>query len=331
MIDLLLLFVPFFALVLMGWAAARSRLLPLEGIATMNSFVLFFGLSAMVFRLGASGSLVQNGLLGLLLAYGLAGGLITLLALIWSVRAGLMRRDGGLLALVTAFPNTGFLGLPLLTGLLGPQAAGPVAATLIVDVLVLSSLCLAWAHSHAVKDAPGDDPAEAWHAAQASLKGALRNPLLWSMALGMGVSWLGWHLPRSVDETIRLLSLSATPTALFTLGAILARSQMQAGRAGPMPSIWAPALLKLAVHPMLVCALGWGLQRYGVPLTPAGLLTVTMAAALPSASNVSMLAEREGANTTLVARVILWTTAAALLTVALWAHVLGVQVASATT
>ncbi|MGC4062833.1 MAG: AEC family transporter [Aquabacterium sp.] len=331
MTDLLLLFVPFFALVLMGWAAARGRVLPLEGIATMNSFVLFFGLSAMVFRLGASGALVQDGLLGLLLAYGVAGGVITLLALTWSVRAGLARRDGGLVALVTAFPNTGFLGLPLLTGLLGPQAAGPIAATLIIDVLLLSSLCLAWAHSHAAQDAPGDDPAEAWHAAQASLKGALRNPLLWSMGLGMGVAWLGWRLPHPVDETARLLGLSATPTALFTLGAILARSQMQADASQPVQAIWAPALLKLCVHPLLVCAMGWGLQRIGVPLTASGLLTVTMAAALPSASNVSMLAEREGANTALVARVILWTTAAAILTVALWAHVLGVQATSATT
>jgi len=118
---------------------------------------------------------------------------------------------------------------------------------------------------------------------------------------------------------------------LFTLGAILARSQMRAAGARSVPSIWAPALLKLAVHPALVVGIGWGLQRYGVLLTPYGLLTVTMAAALPSASNVSMLAEREGANTTLVAKVILWTTAAALLTVALWAHVLGVHSASATT
>lgn len=326
MADLLLLFVPFFALVLMGWAAARSRLLPLEGIGALNTFVLFFGLSAMLFRLGASGALHQSGLFGLLLAYGLAGGAVAALALWWGVRAGLVRRDSGLTALVTAFPNTGFLGLPLLTGLLGPQAAGPIAATILVDVLVLSSLCLAWAHSHAGRDLPGEDPLEAWHAAQASLKGALRNPLLWSMALGMAVSWLGWHLPHAVDETVRLLGLSATPTALFTLGAILARAQMQPS-SGPAAStsVWAPVLLKLAVHPWLVCGVGWGLQFAGVDLPAAGLLTVILAAALPSASNVSMLAEREGANTALVARVILWTTACALLTLTLWASSLGIS------
>jgi hypothetical protein len=109
-----------------------------------------------------------------------------------------------------------------------------VAATLIIDVLILSSLCLAWAHSHGPKDAQGDDPQEAWHAAQASLKGALRNPLLWSMALGMAFAWWRWHLPKPVDETVRLLGLSATPAALFTLGAILARAQMQ--RATRLPA-----------------------------------------------------------------------------------------------
>jgi malonate transporter len=120
-LDLLLLFVPFFALVLMGWAAARVGLLPLEGIPALNSFVLYFGLSAMVFRLSASGALMQEGgLLGLLLAYGAGGAVIAGLALAWSLRAGHSRRDGGLLALVTAFPNTGFLGLPLAHRLAGP-------------------------------------------------------------------------------------------------------------------------------------------------------------------------------------------------------------------
>jgi len=313
MLELLLLFVPFFALVLTGWGAARSGVLPLEGIPGLNAFVLYFGLSAMVFRLAASGALMQSGLLGLLLTYGLAGAALTALALCWGVRVGLVRRDSGLLALVTAFPNTGFLGLPLLTGLLGPQAAGPLAATLVVDVLLLSSLCLAWAHSHeapshGAQQAPGadasDDPAEAWHAAQASLKGALRNPLLWAMAL---------------------LSLSATPTALFTLGAVLARAQRQPVLAARPAPIWGLVGLKLVVHPLLVVALGWALRHAGMPLSGPGLLTMAMAAALPSASNVSMLAEREGANTALVARVILWTTALALLSLVVWSTLLGVE------
>ncbi len=350
MIDLLLLFVPFFALVLMGWGAARTGVLPLVGIGAMNSFVLYFGLSAMVFRLAASGALQQTGLLGLLLAYGVAGSVITALALTWAARQGLSRRDGGLAALTTAFPNTGFLGLPLLTGLLGPQAVGPVAATVLVDVLLLSSLCLAWAHSD------HHQASEERRAIQTSLKGALRNPLLWSMGLGMAAAELHLSLPRPVDEVLRLLAQSATPVALFTLGAMLARSQLArvtaayrdagddsdtkepADRATTVagastaksraaaPAVWLPTLLKLGLHPALVWGAGQLLGTVlGLAVPTAGLLVLTMAAALPSASNVSMLAEREGADTGLVARIILWTTTASLLTLALWAHLLNVR------
>lgn len=322
MIDLLLLFVPFFALVLMGWGAARSGLLALDGIGALNTFVLFFGLPAMVFRLSASGALQQPGLFSLLLAYGLAGGLIMLLALAWGMHAGLSRRDGGLVALVTAFPNTGFLGLPLLISLLGPQAAGPVAATLVIDVLILSSLCLAWAHSK--PEQGGHDGA--WQALPASLRGALRNPLLWSMAAGLAASLLGLPLPHPVDETLRLLSLSASPAALFTLGAMLARSQLSASPqvsvAHGRMAVW--TLLKLAAHPAGVWLFAQALSVAGMQVSRVGLLTLMLAAALPSASNVSMLAEREGANTHLVARIILWTTVAAILTLSLWACALGV-------
>ncbi len=336
MLDLLLLFVPFFALVLMGWGAARARLLPLEGIGAMNTFVLFFGLPAMLFRLGASGAFHQDGLLALLLCYALAGAVVLGLALAWASRQGLNRRDGALAALATVFPNTGFLGLPLLTGLLGAQAAGPLAATLVVDVLLLSSACLAWAHARSLAQADDSATRAVW----ASLKGALRNPLLWAMALGM---WMGEHggpLPAALDHTLTLLAQSATPTALFTLGAILARGQMQPPRQPQphMPSIapvgralWQPTLLKLVLHPALVWIAGWGLRQWGLPVPDEGLITLTLAAALPSASNVTMLAEREGADAALVARIILWTTAAAWLTLAGWALGLGVQGAPVTT
>ena len=118
--GLLLQFLPFFALVALGWGATRRGWLPLAGIPALNVFVLYFGLPAMLFRLGASGALWQPGLGGLALVYGVVGLTITAGAMAWAWRGGLSRLDGGLAALATTFPNTGFLGLPLLTGLLGP-------------------------------------------------------------------------------------------------------------------------------------------------------------------------------------------------------------------
>lgn len=323
MLDLLLLFLPFFALVLMGWAAARKALLPVEGIPALNTFMLYFALPSMVFRLAASGALQQPDLTGLLLAYALGGTVVVGLSWAWARRVGRGRRDAGLVALVSTYPNTGFLGLPLLSGLLGTHATGPLAATMLVDILWFCSLCLGLANAQGVQHA---------------LKGAVRNPLMWALALGLAVSLGHWTLPVPVVDTVRLLAQAASPVALFTLGAILARAQIRAsapsvevdaqGRVHPRPkgpAVHWPMLLKLAVHPMLVGGLGWGLQALGWPLSEAGLTTLVLAAALPSASSVSMLSEREGADTGLVARIILWTTAGALFTMVVWATVLGVR------
>ena len=305
---LLLQFLPFFALVALGWGATRRGWLPLAGIPALNVFVLYFGLPALLFRLGASGALWQPGLGGLVLVYGVVGLTITAGAMAWAWRGGLSRLDGGLAALATTFPNTGFLGLPLLTGLLGPQAAGPVAVTIVVDVLLFSSLCLAWA-------GVGAGP----------LRSAARNPLLWSMAAGL-VCWaLGCSWPSPVDQTLGLLAQSATPTSLFTLGAILARAQMTAARSpddSKRAPLWVPTLCKLLLHPALVWLAGQGALAAGAPLTQDGLVALTLAAALPAASNVSMLAERLGGGSAVVARIIWWTTVLALPTLAVWAHLI---------
>lgn len=321
MVSFMGLFVPFFLLVMCGWGAVRAGLVDPGGIGALNGFVLFFGLPAMLFRLGASGALMQPGLPGLLLAYGLGGACITALALWLGRRSRWSHRDTGLVALAAAFPNTGFLGLPLLTGLLGAQAAGPVAATIIIDVLLLSSLCLAWAH----RGASGSW----WGLWVAPLKGALRNPLLWSMALGVAWWASGWQMARALDDTLRLLGLAASPAALFTLGAILARAQLKARAAhtcGEAPAhgpehgeLSALVAAKLLLHPLLVLGAGELVRALGWPISGLGLTTLVMAAALPSASNVSMLAEREGADTTRVARLIMWTTALSWITLAAWA------------
>jgi malonate transporter len=47
-------------------------------------------------------------------------------------------KDAAFGALVAAFPNTGFMGVPLLVALLGPAAAGPVICTVLADLFVTS-------------------------------------------------------------------------------------------------------------------------------------------------------------------------------------------------
>ena len=77
-----------------------------------------------------------------------------------------------------------------------------------------------------------------------------------------------------------------------------------------------PALVatKLVVHPTLVFCAGTLLARAGLPLQPRTLVALVLVAALPSATNVPILAERFGADMRRIARVVLWTTAIAFAT-----------------
>lgn len=320
-----LLFVPFFLLVLLGWLAVRLRLMPVNALPGLNTFVLFFGLPAMVFRLSAQGALTQPGLLGWLVAYAAGGVVILTLSLLIYSRLGLPRRDSGLLALATTFPNTGFLGLPLLAALQGSASAGPVMSTLVIDVLLISTLALVWAHSGSAHQPAGKG-------LPSGLKGPLRNPLLWSMLAGMASSQLGLNWPEPVDKTLHLLAQAASPAALFVLGGMLAsRPAMRQGKQGvphaladalPTPALLTGLLLKLGLHPALVWGAGLALQKAGMNVPTAGLVTLSLAAALPSASNVLMLAQHQQARSSWVARLILWSTVLSLFTLLAWANVL---------
>ncbi len=297
---------PFFALVLCGYLAARSRLLPLEAVAGLNIFVLYFALPCMLWRFGSSTPAAQLFSPMVALLWLGCAGLIVAVAAWLARRHGAGWPDAAMGALVAAFPNSGFMGVPLILALLGEGAAGPVMATLLVDLVVTTSVCIGLSQWGAA----GEHGAA--RAAGRALQGVLRNPMPWSILLGALAGALGLRPWTPLDRTVQLLADAASPVALFTIGAVLARSRMQPAPTRPAPAgdVAAIALLKLLVHPALVWGLGAAAVRAEV--LPAPLLApLVLAAALPSASNVSLLAERFGADNGRVARIILWTTAAA--------------------
>jgi hypothetical protein len=207
------------------------------------------------------------------------------------------------------------MGVPLLAALLGPQAAGPVLTTVLVDLLVTSSVCISLAH--------GQERAGTSLVADIlrSARGALGNPLPWSIALGMLASLTGLALPGPLDSVVRMLADAATPVALFTIGTVLWRAGAHLHGRTP-PALYLPlALIKLLVHPLAVLAAGGAAIALGAPLSAFTLSVLVLAAALPSASSVSLLAERYGADNGRIARAIVASTVLAFATFTLiaWA------------
>ena len=312
MLDVLRVTFPFFALVLCGYWAARRQMLPFEAIPGLNGFVLFFALPCMLFRFGANTPIAQ-----LLDASAFFMYLFCALVMVAFVVAITLNKrfgwnDAAFGALVGAFPNTGFMGVPLLVALLGTAAAGPAIVTIVIDMVITTSLCIA------LSRLDGAGQQGVGQAAKNALLGVVKNPLPWAILLGTLFSAFQIELPGPVEKTVGLLGDAASPVALFTIGAVLARSQKIAHHEQHGPLTWKDyvpvALIKLFLHPVLVLVVGLAAISMGAPIDPFALKVMVLVAALPSASNVAMLSERFGADNGRIARIILVSTAAAFLT-----------------
>ncbi|MBE7942040.1 AEC family transporter [Ramlibacter aquaticus] len=318
---------PFFALVLCGWGAARARLVPMEAIPGLNIFVLYFALPAMLFKFAADtpiASLVDGGTLATWVSCALV---MTAFSVVTTRRGRIGWNDASFGALVAAFPNSGFMGVPLLVAMLGQRAAAPAIVALSVDMVLTSSLCIALSRL----DLQG--AGQARHALAQALRGMAANPLPWAILLGSLSSGLHLAPPGPLATVVAMLAQAASPVALFALGCVLARAYDQARRsaaaappAGMRSDVPRVVAYKLLVHPLLVLGAGRLAIALGLPLDPYSALVLVLVAALPSASNVPMLAERFGADAGRVARIVMGSTAAAFVSFTL--VVLGVVPAS---
>ena len=311
--------VPFFALVLAGYLAGRRHVLPESAIPGLNAFVLYFALPCMLFRFGSSTPVVELLNPAVLGTWLLAAGLIVFFTIATSLSARVGLKDAAFGALVASFPNTGFMGVPLLVALLGPAAAGPMICTILADLFVTTSLCIALAQMH---DAAGLGTRAALARA---LRGALSNPMPWSIAAGALFSVAGIKLAGPPEVVVRMLGDAASPVALFTIGAVLWRAGRHAHTRTPLALYLPVALMKLLLHPLLVFTLAAGAVSLGAALSGFQVMVITLTAALPSASNVAMLAERYGADNGRITRIIMSSTVLAFASFTLLAWAFGVQ------
>lgn len=317
--------VPFFALVLCGYLAGRARMLPEAAIPGLNLFVLYFALPCMLFRFGASLPVAQVLDPAVVLLWVVAAIIVMAATILLTRSADVPMKDAALGGLTVAWPNTGFMGVPLLAALLGPAAAGPVITTLLVDLFFTSSLAIFLAQAQS--PAGGDRPTTRAGLLRL-LRGTLANPLPAAIALGLVFSAMQWRLPGPADTIVRMLGDAATPVALFTIGTILWRAGLHVHSRTPVARFLPLALAKLVLHPLLVLGLGAAAMALGVPLSRFTLTVLVLAAGLPSASAVSLLAERFGADNGRITRIVIASTVMAFVTFSLLAWLAGAQPAT---
>ncbi|SDG65315.1 AEC family transporter [Sulfitobacter delicatus] len=301
MLAIFLKTLPFFALIGLGYWAGRTRFFSAEATAYLTKFVFYFALSAMLFRFSANLSLAEVWDGRLVAAYLWGTAFVYAIASLVGFLRGLDVATNGIEAQCAVIGNTGFLGVPMLTLLLGPEAIGPVLMALAVDLIVFSSLIV-------ILITGSREGQLRLSTLRIVGVGLLKNPMIVAITLGFLWSGLQIPIPVPVNEFLAILGGAATPGALFAIGASLAlKSAERIEIAG-----WL-TFCKLVLHPLFVAFAA--LFLFGVDPYKAGVIIA--AAALPVAGNVYMLAQHYSVAPQRVSAAILVSTAASIVTVSL--------------
>jgi malonate transporter len=299
MLPILLKTLPFFALIGLGYCAGRSRFFTQEATASLTKFVFYFALSAMLFGFAANLSLAGIWDAQFMAAYLLGCCVVYLLAMGVALYRGVGLAEAAIEAQCAIIGNVGFLGIPMLVLLMGPQAAGPMMMILATDLIVFSSvITLVMTALRLGRMSFG--------IFRLLGAGLLKNPMIVSISLGLMWSSTGQPVPEVANEFLTLLGAAATPGALFAIGASLAaRSAERMAVAG-----WL-SFCKLVLHPAAVAFAA--LVLFDVPREAAAVMIA--AASLPVAGNVYMLAQHFGVAPQRVSASILLSTVVSILTV----------------
>lgn len=298
---ILLQTLPFFAIIALGYGAGRTGFFNEDATKYLTKFVFFFALSAMIFRFAANIELSEVWDARLIAAYLWGTAFVYGIATIVGFLRNLNVATNAIEAQCAVIGNIGFLGLPMLTLILGEAAIGPIMMMLAVDLIIFSSLVV-------ILVTGSQDGQMSIRILKTVGLGLIKNPMIVAMTLGLLCSGFDVTIPVPLNEFLAILGGAATPGALFAIGASLAtKSAERIAVAG-----WL-TFCKLVLHPAFV-AFG---ALFLFSVDPYSAAVLIAAASLPVAGNVYMLAQHYSVAPQRVSAAILVSTAISIFTVSL--------------
>jgi malonate transporter len=279
MSDVFGLVLPFFGLIFLGFFVARITRQPIDALGWMNTFIVYVALPALFFQLLAKTPFDQ------LAEWTFILGSVASTYVIFTVMfAGsmLIERSGvaesTIKGLAAAYGNIGYMGPGLALLVFGQEAAVPVALIFCFENIIhftVAPMMMALA---------GGDKSTPRQLATGIARKIVLHPFIIATAFGVAAAYLQLRPPLPVERLLEYLSAAAAPCALFAMGVTLALRPLKrvTRELGPI------ALLKLIVHPLLCyVVLSWVGD-----FSPVWLFSAVLLAALPTATNVFVIAQQ---------------------------------------
>jgi malonate transporter and related proteins len=279
MADILGLVLPFFGMIFLGALLARLTRQPLEALGWMNTFVVYVALPSLFFQLIARTPVEQLTEWRYVLGVVLSTYIVFLLMFVASVL--ISRGDvaqSTVRGLAAAYGNIGYMGPGLALLAFGPEAAVPVALIFCFENIVhfaVAPMMMAIA---------GGERSSPLQLAIGVIRKIVLHPFIIATAAGVAAAALQFEPPVPVARLLEYLAQAAAPCALFAMGVTLALRPLQR-----VPrELGFIAALKLVVHPALCYVV---LSAIG-DFSEVWIFSAVLLAALPTATNVFVIAQQ---------------------------------------
>lgn len=279
MAEVIGLVLPFFGLILTGFVLGRFKRLDAGALGWMNFFIIYVSLPALFFKLMSRTPVAEFREWHFVL--GATGSTFLLfMAVLLAVR--LVARHSWPEAMIqgfaSAYGNIGYMGPGLALLAFGEQAAAPVALVFCFDN------ALHFTMAPLITGLSQRSHAPLLTMAGQTVLNILLHPFILATIVGVGFAFSGLALAQPLARLVDLLANAAAPCALFAMGVTLALRKMDSY---PL-ELGYIVPLKLIVHPLLV----YGLVSLSGDFPPVWVYSAVLMAALPSATNVFVLAQQ---------------------------------------
>ncbi|WP_298776328.1 AEC family transporter [uncultured Shewanella sp.] len=184
----------------------------------------------------------------------------------------------------SAYGNTGFMGIPLITSLFGRDGLIPMA---LISAIQLPLIMIT---SVALMSIIGNGTSKTSFRTMLTDTSSklLTNPIIIATVLGALWSLAGFKMPNFLSNTLDLLADAATPIALLSVGMIM----VNYGIRGTLVGATVFSLLKLLLMPFTV----YFFTAHVFDMSSLWVSVATIAAALPTGVNSIMFANMFNAN-----------------------------------
>jgi predicted permease len=305
MLALILIVLPVFVLIGVGYAARRSNLVSDRTGDGLSDFVFTLAVPCLLFRTLARAEIPAVQPWGYWIAY--FSGVVVCWTLAMLIATRVFQRSGPAsvaCGFAAAQSNTVLVGIPIILKAFGEAGTVPLALLLAVHLPVTMTAATVLVEGR--KTSP-----------RAIACKLLTHPIIIGILLGTAFRPFAAEAPALLWTVVDMLANTAVPCALVTLGIALCRYGLESGLKLPLIL----STLKLVLHPLIVFVLVTTV--FTMPPTWAGV--AVMFAACPCGINAYLFAERYRDGMAEASTAIAMSTLLAMLSMVLWLGVLGLQ------